>query len=64
MLGFGEPPQDTISIVIIITIAVGLGVPALLIGVGGVYIFIRRKPWKYIYVWYNTKRGYTKVVNE
>lgn len=64
MLGFGEPPQDTISIVVIITIAVGLGVPALLIGLGGVYIFIRRKPWKHVYVWYNTKRGYTKVVNE
>ena len=46
MLGFGKPPQDSISFVVILTICIGLGVPALLIGLGGVFLFIRRKPWQ------------------
>ncbi len=59
MLGFGTAPQDEISMVVILTICIGLGVPALLIGLGGVFLVIKRKPWKKLSS--TNKNGYTKL---
>ena len=65
MVGYGEVPEDNISMIVIITIIVGLGIPALLVLVGAVYVVIKKKPWQ------NVKRvvsratgtqgGYTKL---
>ena len=46
ILGFGEPPEDNISSVVWITIFVGLGLPAVITVLGGIYLIIRKKPWK------------------
>ena len=59
MLGFGTPPEDSISFVVVLTICIGLGVPALLIGCGGIFLVIRRKPWKRCFK--DSKGGYTKL---
>ncbi len=59
MLGFGTPPEDSISFVVVLTICIGLGVPALLIGCGGIFLVIRRKPWKRCCK--DSKAGYTKL---
>jgi hypothetical protein len=44
-MGFGKVPQDHISIGVIITIIVGLGVPAALILLGSVFVVVKKKPW-------------------
>jgi hypothetical protein len=45
LMGFGKVPQDHISIGVIITIIVGLGVPAALILLGSVFVVVKKKPW-------------------
>ena len=56
-------PKDRFSAEVIITILVGLGVPAALVVVAGVYVFIKKKPWKKIQGWINNKsgRGYSRI---
>lgn len=61
MMGFGVVPYDSISIVVIITIAVGLGIPLILVVLGGVYVFIKKKPWERFT---NKGKGYAPVINE
>ena len=46
VVGYGSVPTDAISYIVIVTIIVGLGIPAALILVGAVYMFIRKKPWQ------------------
>ncbi|XP_055877937.1 glycosylated lysosomal membrane protein A-like isoform X2 [Biomphalaria glabrata] len=41
-IGYGTPPADSISITVIITISAGLGLPVLIIIVGGIYSIIRK----------------------
>ncbi len=65
IVGYGQVPEDSISMIVIVTIIVGLGIPALLVLVGAVYVVIKKKPWQ------NVKRvvakatgtsgGYTKL---
>lgn len=55
--GYGDVPKDGFSAVIIITIIVGVGVPALLVVLGGVYVFIKKRPWQNIHRFVNSKRG-------
>ena len=46
VVGYGKVPVDMISTTVIIIIIVGLGIPGALIIVGGVYVFIKKKPWQ------------------
>ncbi|XP_059175440.1 glycosylated lysosomal membrane protein B-like [Physella acuta] len=41
-IGYGTPPEDTISATVIITISAGLGIPVIIIIVGGIYSIIRK----------------------
>lgn len=41
-IGYGKPPEDTISTTVIVIIAAGLGIPVILIIFGGIYTIIRR----------------------
>lgn len=63
MVGTGEVPKDTFSLVVIITIIVGVGIPVALVLLGGVYVFIRKKPWQNVQRWINSKsgRGYSRL---
>ncbi len=51
--------------VVIITIAVGLGIPALLVLLGGTYVVIRKKPWQNVQRMAakvsGTQEGYSKL---
>ncbi|XP_041367916.1 glycosylated lysosomal membrane protein B-like [Gigantopelta aegis] len=42
-LGFGEPPADKISLLVIGVISAGLGIPVILIIFGGLFVFIRKQ---------------------
>uniref|UniRef100_T1JFV0 Uncharacterized protein n=1 Tax=Strigamia maritima TaxID=126957 RepID=T1JFV0_STRMM len=44
--GYGVPPQDQISTAIIIVLVAGLGIPILLLVVGGIYVFVKRSRQK------------------
>ena len=46
VVGYGKVPSDTFSATVIITIIVGLGIPGALVIVGGIYVFIKKKPWQ------------------
>ena len=46
MVGYGQVPHDGLSFTVIITIIVGLGIPGALVILGGVYVFIKKKPWQ------------------
>lgn len=61
--GYGIVPVDTLSSVIIITIIVGVGIPAALVVVGGIYVFIRKKPWQNVQRFINSRsgRGYSRL---
>uniref|UniRef100_A0A8C1UZV1 Glycosylated lysosomal membrane protein n=1 Tax=Cyprinus carpio TaxID=7962 RepID=A0A8C1UZV1_CYPCA len=43
LVGMGEPPADSFSTLIIIIITVGLGTPLVIIIVGGVFVWIRKR---------------------
>ncbi|XP_069796506.1 glycosylated lysosomal membrane protein [Narcine bancroftii] len=44
LIGYGDPPEDTISVLVLVIMAVGLGLPALLLLLGGVVVStIRRR---------------------
>lgn len=43
LVGLGEPPADSFSTLIIIIIAVGLGIPLVIIIVGGLFVWIRKR---------------------
>ncbi len=55
IIGYGKVPEDSISSVVIITIIVGLGIPAVLVLLGFIYVVISKKPWQ------NAQRMATKV---
>ena len=59
MLGYGDVPEDKISLIVIITIAVGLGIPLILIIFGSVYVAVKKKFWEKC-----KKTGYSKMKNE
>ncbi|XP_059836216.1 glycosylated lysosomal membrane protein [Hypanus sabinus] len=42
LVGHGAPPEDTFSVLVVAIMAVGLGLPAVLLLVGGVYVCIHR----------------------
>ena len=42
-IGYGKPPADAISTVVIIIISVGLGLPVVLILAGGIYVCAKKK---------------------
>ncbi|KAL5004804.1 hypothetical protein ScPMuIL_018260 [Solemya velum] len=42
LVGFGDPPQDQVSLLVIIVISVGLGLPVLFIIFGGVFICVKK----------------------
>lgn len=42
-IGYGKPPADAISTVVIIIISVGLGLPVVLILLGGIYVCAKKK---------------------
>lgn len=43
LIGSGSPPADYLSPLVIVMMAIGLGVPLLLLLVGGVYVCIRKR---------------------
>lgn len=43
LMGMGDPPADSFSTLIIIIMAIGLGTPLVLIIVGGVFVWIRKR---------------------
>lgn len=59
MLGYGDVPYDTISLIVVSTIAVGLGIPLILIIFGSIYVAFKKKVWQKC-----NKTGYTKMTNE
>ena len=62
VVGFGQVPKDTYSSVIIITILVGVGVPVVLVFLGGIYVFIKKKPWQNVQrLISRSGRGYTRL---
>ena len=46
MLGYGDVPEDKISLIVITTIAVGLGIPLILIIFGSMYVAVKKKFWE------------------
>ena len=54
VVGFGRVPTDTISIEVIIIIIVALGIPAILVFLGGFYVTYKKKPWQ------NVGRGFRR----
>ncbi|KAH3833721.1 glycosylated lysosomal membrane protein-like [Dreissena polymorpha] len=42
-IGHGKPPEDSVSVVVLIIILAGLGVPVLIIIFGGVYVCIKKR---------------------
>lgn len=42
LLGYGHPPAESFSMLVTLVLAIGLGLPALLIVVGGVCVVVRR----------------------
>lgn len=43
LIGSGSPPVDYLSPLVIVMMAIGLGVPLLLLLVGGVYVCVRKR---------------------
>jgi hypothetical protein len=42
MLGYGRPPSENFSLLVILVISIGLGLPALLIIISGLVMAVRR----------------------
>ena len=42
-MGYGTPPKEEISTLVIIIISLGTGIPTLLFLIGGITIFVRRR---------------------
>lgn len=45
-IGYGEPPQDSVSTIVIIIISAGLGIPVVLILFGGIFVCIKKRSAK------------------
>jgi hypothetical protein len=62
-VGYGDAPKDGFSFVIIITIIVGVGIPIVLVILGGIYVFVRKRPWQNVHRFVNSRRrrGYTRL---
>ena len=62
LIGYGTAPSDSVSLAIIITIAVGLGVPALFVVLGAIYVVYKKKPWENVQKLVSRSgNGYTRV---
>ncbi|XP_070542844.1 glycosylated lysosomal membrane protein A-like [Ptychodera flava] len=46
-VGYGTPPEDELSLLVIIVLIAGLGIPVLLIVAGGTYVCIKKRRQKY-----------------
>jgi hypothetical protein len=42
LTGYGPPPSDTVSMLVIMTLAVGLGIPAIIILIAVIYLFTKK----------------------
>lgn len=42
-IGYGQPPVESVSLLVIIVIAAGLGIPVIIILLGGIYVCIKRR---------------------
>jgi hypothetical protein len=42
MMGYGTPPDENFSLLVIFVISIGLGLPALLIVISGIVMAVRR----------------------
>lgn len=51
-LGFGAPPEDKVSSLVVGVISAGLGLPVILIMFGGLFVIIKKK---------TSKEGYTDL---
>ena len=62
--GYGEVPHDSLSMLVVITIILGLGIPVVVVLVGGGYVVYRRRPWQSVVRWVTetrARRGYTTI---
>lgn len=61
-MGYGQPPQDKISVAVVATIAAGLGIPVLLVLMAAVFVVYKRRPWENVARWLHratrTRTGY------
>lgn len=44
MIGYGTPPEERFSSLVIMIISIGLGLPLLIMVITGLYLCIRRMP--------------------
>jgi len=42
LTGYGNPPHDYVSLLVKLVVAIGLGVPAVIILSSGLYVFLKR----------------------
>jgi len=42
MTGFGNPPEDSVSFLVILVMGVGLGVPLVIIFASGIYFVVKK----------------------
>lgn len=42
-LGYGKPPMDAVSSLVVVVISVGLGIPVVLIIFGGIFVCLKKK---------------------
>lgn len=42
MTGYGPPPSDSVSLLVILTLAVGLGIPAIIVVMAVIYMFTKK----------------------
>ena len=45
-MGYGQPPEDSISVAVLATIIAGLGIPAVLVLLGAAFVVYKRRPWQ------------------
>ena len=57
------PPSDKISILVIIVISAGLGLPVLIIIVGGIYVCAKKKTTKPVKSLKNVQDDYQPILN-
>lgn len=63
MLGYGQVPQDELSLQVIIAILVGLGVPVIFIFIAAIYVIYKKKPWENVKqrLSHSSRRGYERL---
>ena len=62
-IGYGKPPADSISTVVIIIISVGLGLPVVIILLGGIYVCAKKKDPKPVKPLRNVQDEYQPIPN-